>query len=59
MEAELKSSKKTIQELETALEGMKAKNRLDRDALNDMHLQTLKVFYSNMEWAGCDNCVKY
>ncbi|KAJ8041871.1 Kinesin-like protein KIF15 [Holothuria leucospilota] len=42
MEAELKSSKKTIQELETALEGMKAKNRLDRDALNDMHLQTLK-----------------
>ncbi|PIK61792.1 Kinesin-like protein KIF15 [Apostichopus japonicus] len=43
MEGELESSRRNARELETALEGMKAKNRLERDAMHDMHMQTIKT----------------
>ncbi|XP_071509705.1 kinesin-like protein KIF15 [Diadema antillarum] len=42
LESELESYKKSNTELEKTLEGVKVKNRLERDALNDMHIQTIK-----------------
>ncbi|KAK6174774.1 hypothetical protein SNE40_017987 [Patella caerulea] len=43
LEAELTSSKKMICELEQVLEAHKLKSRIEREALSDMHAQTLKV----------------
>ena len=43
LEAEVASYKKTCTELEKSLEGLKVKNRMERDAMNNLHVQTIKV----------------
>ncbi|XP_072051741.1 kinesin-like protein KIF15 [Amphiura filiformis] len=43
LEAEVASYKKTVQELERSLEGLKVKNKMERDAMNNLHVQTIKT----------------
>nr|XP_054748122.1 kinesin-like protein KIF15 [Lytechinus pictus] len=42
LESELAAYKKANHELEKTLQGMKIKNKMDRDAMNDIHMQTIK-----------------
>ena len=43
LESELAAYKKANLDMEKTLQGMKIKNRMDRDAMNDIHMQTIKV----------------
>nr|Q9GYZ0.1 RecName: Full=Kinesin-like protein KIF15; AltName: Full=Kinesin-related protein KRP180 [Strongylocentrotus purpuratus]AAG01844.1 kinesin-like protein KRP180 [Strongylocentrotus purpuratus] len=42
LESELAAYKKANLDMEKTLQGMKIKNRMDRDAMNDIHMQTIK-----------------
>ncbi|XP_033625827.1 kinesin-like protein KIF15 [Asterias rubens] len=41
LEAEVASYKKSVNELENALEAMKVKNKIERDTMNSLHMQTI------------------
>lgn len=43
MQAELTAAKKMVAELERVLQANNLKHRIERDALTDLHTQTLKV----------------
>ena len=63
LEAEVASHKKATRELEKSLEGLKVKNRIERDAINHLHVQTLKVRgkaakNAKLPWNMVKNCIK-
>ena len=43
LEAEVASYKKTVNELENALEAFKVKTKIERDTMNNLHMQTIMV----------------
>ena len=50
LEAEVASYKKAVNELENALEGLKVKNKIERDTMNNLHMQTIKVRHPGKHW---------